>query len=305
MSAVVRRWGNKIVRVVVTGGSGQLGRFVVREMFTHAHQVSAIDTVKPRECPCPTYVVDLCKAEPLIEHLKNTDAVIHLAHQRFQYTESGFNFSTQRWESPDTAGDAASFKANVVMTHNVLAAAQTAGVKKIVCGSSLAIYGLYYPMTELQPEYLPIDEAHPLRPQDPYGLTKLVGEQLCEVFSRKSDMQIASLRFSEMYTEEHRALLAERKKHPTIRGTGALWSYIDVRDAARACRLALEADFSGHQAFNICAPDTIMDLPTGELIEKFLPQVKAVRQAAGRWSGYDTAKAERVIKFRAKLLLNN
>jgi UDP-glucose 4-epimerase len=118
-------------------------------------------------------------------------------------------------------------------------------------------------------------------------------------------MPIASLRFSGIYTEEHRALLAERKKQPTIRGTGALWSYIDVRDAARACRLALEADFAGHQSFNICAPDTIMDMPTGELIEKFLPQVKSVRQAGGRWSGYDTAKAERVIKFRAKLLLNN
>lgn len=293
------------MHVVVTGGSGRLGQFVVRELFTHAHQVSAIDTIKPRECPCPTYVVDSRKAEALIEQFKNADAVIHLARQRFQYTESGFNLSTQRWEFPDIAGDAARFNANVAMTNNVLTVAQSAGVKKIVCGSSLAIYGLCYPMTELRPDYLPIDEAHPLRPQDPYGLTKLVGEQLCEAFCRKSDMQIASLRFSEIYSEELRVLFAGRKKHPTIHGSGDLWSYIDVRDAARACRLALEADFSGHQAFNICAPDTIMDIPTGELIEKFLPAVKSVRQAAGRWSGYDTAKAERVIKFRAKLLLNN
>ncbi|HLN85902.1 MAG TPA: NAD(P)-dependent oxidoreductase [Candidatus Limnocylindrales bacterium] len=293
------------MRVVVTGGSGRLGQFVVRELFTHAHQVSAIDTVKPRECPCPTYIVDLCKAETLIEQFEKADAVIHLARQRFPYTESGFNSLTLRWEFTDVAGDAARFSKNVTMTNNVLAAAQAAGVKKIICGSSLAIYGLYYPVTKLQPDYLAIDEAHPLRPQDPYGLTKLVAEQLCEAFSQKSDMQIASLRFSGIYTQEHHALLAERKKHPTIRGTGALWSYIDARDAARACRLALEADLGGHHAFNICAPDTIMALPTGELIEKFLPQVKSVRQAAGRWSGYDTAKAERVIKFRAKLLLNN
>lgn len=293
------------MRVIVTGGSGRLGQFVVRELFTHAHQVCAIDTVKPRECPCPTYVVDLNKAGPLLDHFKNADAVIHLARQRFPYTENGFNSSTQRWEFPDISGDAERFNLNVAMTHNVLAAAQAAGVKKIVCGSSLAIYGLYYPVTELQPDYLPIDEAHPLRPQDPYGLTKLVGERLCEAFSQKSEMQFASLRFSGIYTEEHRALLAERRKHPAIRGTGALWSYIDVRDAARACRLALEADLAGHQTFNICAPDTIMDMPTAELLEKYLPQVKSVRQAAGRWSGYDTAKAERVIKFRARLLLNN
>ena len=291
------------MRVVVTGGSGRLGQFVVRELFTHAHQVSAIDRVKPRECPCLTYCVDLAKAQPLFEHFKNADAVIHLARQRFPYTESGFNASTQRWEFADVAGDAARFNSNVAMTNNVLAAAQAAGVKKMVCASSLAIYGLYYPVTDMQPDYLPIDEAHPLRPQDPYGLTKFVGEKLCDAVSQKSGMAIASLRFSGIYTEEHRALLAERKKQPTIRGTGALWSYIDARDAARACRLALEADFAGHQTFNICAPETIMDSSTRELAALYLPQVRLVRKSAGRWSGYDTAKAERVLKFRATLLL--
>lgn len=292
------------MRVVVTGGSGRLGQFVVRELFTHAHQVSAVDTVKPRECLCPTDVVDLTNAAPLIEHFKNADAVIHLARQRFPYTESGFNSSTQRWEFADVAGDAARFNANVAMTNNVLAAAQAAGVKKIVCGSSLAIYGLYYPVTDLQPDYLPIDEAHPLRPQDPYGLTKLVGEKLCDAVNQRSGMPIASLRFSGIYTEEHRALLAERKKQPTIRGTGALWSYIDVRDAARACRLALEADFTGHQTFNICAPETIMDISTRELVSRYLSQVKDLREGLdGRSSGYAVFKAKSVLGFEAKISL--
>jgi nucleoside-diphosphate-sugar epimerase len=292
------------MRVVVTGGSGRLGQFVVRELFTHAHQVCAIDTVKPRECPCPTYLSDLTKVQPLLDHFKNADAVIHLARQRFPYTETGFNASAQRWEFADIAGDAARFNENIAMTNNVLVAVQAAGVKKLVVGSSLAIYGLYYPVTDLQPEYLPIDEAHPLRPQDPYGLTKAVGEKLCDALSEKSAMQIASLRFSGIYTEEHRAMLAQRKINPTIRGTGALWSYIDVRDAARACRLALEADFSGHQPFNICAPDTIMDTPTAELAEKYLPHVKVLGKPDGRWSGYDIAKAEQMLSFRAKLLYN-
>jgi len=117
-------------------------------------------------------------------------------------------------------------------------------------------------------------------------------------------MPIASLRFSGIYTEEHRAMLAQRKNNPLIRGTGALWSYIDVRDAARACRLALEADFSGHQTFNICAPDTIMDTPTAALAAKYLPRVKVLGKPDGRWSGYDIAKAEQMLGFRAKLLYN-
>jgi nucleoside-diphosphate-sugar epimerase len=292
------------MRIVVTGGSGRLGQFVVRELFTHAHQVSAIDRVKPRECPVPTYVADLTNIGLLFEHFNNADAVIHLARQRFPYTESGFNSSTQRWEFPDITGDAMRFNANVAMTNNVLAVAQAAGVTKVVCGSSLAIYGLYYPVTDSQPDYLPIDEDHPLRPQDRYGLTKLVGEKLCDAFSRKTGKPVASLRFSGIYTEEHRALLTERKKNPTIRGTGALWSYIDVRDAARACRLALEADFAGHQTFNICAPDTIMDISTRELVSRYLSQVKDLREGLdARSSGYAVFKAKSVLGFEAKISL--
>jgi hypothetical protein len=67
--------------------------------------------------------------------------------------------------------------------------------------------------------------------------------------------------------------------------------------------LALEADFSGHQAFNICAPDTIMDTPTADLLAKYLPRLKTVRNSGGRWSAYETAKAERMLGFRAQLLL--
>jgi nucleoside-diphosphate-sugar epimerase len=293
------------MRIVVTGGSGRLGQFVVRELFSHGHQVSVVDAVKPRECLCPTYTADLTKSQAIADYFKGAEGVVHLARQRFPYTETGFNVAAQRWELTDIIGDAERFNNNVAITNNVLAAAQTAGVKKAVCGSSLAVYGLYYPVSALQPDYLPIDELHPLRPQDPYGLSKLIGEKLCDVASEKSGMQIASLRFSGIYTEEHRALLVERSKKPLIRGTGALWSYIDVRDAARLCRLALEANFSGHETFNACAPDTIMDAPTAVLVEKYLPQVCSVRRADGRWSGYDVAKAEKLLGFRTQWLLRN
>ena len=118
----------------------------------------------------------------------------------------------------------------------MLAAAQVCRIGRIVCGSSLAIYGFYYPTTELLPDYLPVDEEHPRRPQDPYGLTKLMGEQLCDALAEKTGAQIASLRLAGVYTEEHRSMLLERRKNPLSRGTGALWSYVDARDAARIDR---------------------------------------------------------------------
>jgi len=292
------------MRVVVTGGLGRLGEFVVRELFAYTHEVSVLDTTKPRECLCPTYTVDLSKAYALQSYFKGMDGVVHLARQRFPYSESGFNVETQRWQFPDITGDAERFNLNVAITNNVLAAAQAAGVKKIVCGSSLAVYGFYYPSIQITPDYLPIDERHPLQPQDPYGLTKLVGEKLSDALSQKSGIQIASLRFSGIYTDMHRPQLLERKQNPLIRGTGALWSYIDVRDAARACRLALEANFPGHQAFNICAPDTIMDEPTQELVRRYLSQVKDLRNGLdGRRSGYSVDKARALLGFEAKLLL--
>ena len=286
------------MRVVITGGSGRLGQYVVRELFTHNHAVAALDAIKPRECLCPTYTVDLTKFDSLLEHLNDADALVHLARVRFPYTENGYNVAEQKWEFADIAGDAERFNRNVAMTNNVLAAAQASAVKKVVCGSSLAVYGFYYPSTTLQPAYLPVDEDHPLRPQDSYGMTKLIGEKLCDALSQKIGAQIASLRFAGIYTAAHRSMLLDRKKNPLARGTGALWSYIDARDAARACRLALEAEFGGHQPFNICAPSTIMDIPTRELIARYLPRITDLRSGLGdRGSGYSIEKAKRLLRF--------
>jgi nucleoside-diphosphate-sugar epimerase len=292
------------MRVVVTGGSGRLGQYVVRELFTHAHGVLSLDAVKPRECLCPTHVVDLEKFDALTAHFQRADAVVHLARVRFPYTETGFDSAKQQWEFDDVAGDAERFKQNVALINNVLTAAQACGVRRVVCGSSLAVYGFYYPTRALAPDYLPVDEAHPRRPQDPYGLTKLIGEQLCDAMALKSGAQIASLRFAGVYTEEHRSMLRERRKDPLTRGTGALWSYVDARDAARACRLALEADLVGHQTFNICARGTIMSTPTRELIAKYLPGVNDLRDGLdGSNSGYSIAKAREVLRFESRCSL--
>ena len=94
------------MRIVITGGSGRLGQYVVRELFTHNHAVAALDAIKPRECLCPTYTVDLTKFDSLLEHLNNADALVHLARVRFPYTVNGYNVAEQKWEFADVRGDA-------------------------------------------------------------------------------------------------------------------------------------------------------------------------------------------------------
>jgi nucleoside-diphosphate-sugar epimerase len=294
------------MKVVLTGGAGRLGPHAIRELLSHGHQVLCLDAVAPAEKLCPHVVLDLSAVEELRALFAGADGVLHLARKRFPYTENGYDAQSRSWSSNDVWGDAERFAENVAMANNVLTAAWEAGVKKIVCGSSLAVYGLYYPLRPRFPDYLPVDEEHPRRPEDPYGLSKLVGEKLCDSFARKSGIQIASMRFAGIAAEAQIAVLLQRRKEPLCRGIGALWSYINVRDAAVACRLALEADFSGHEAFNICAPRTYMDTPTMVLVQAYLPEVKQIRaDLRGPRSGYDTGKAERLLSFSAVHLLDD
>ena len=294
------------MKIVVTGGAGRLGQNVTKELSERGHETICLDTATPTKKVCPSVSVDLRDMSGLINALKGSDAVIHLARIRFPYTANGFDSASGLWKTPELEKDAERFVHNVTITYNVLAACLESRVKKIVCGSSLAIYGFYYPLRRSSPEYLPIDEDHTVKPQDPYGISKLVGENLCDSFARREEIQIASLRFAGIATDAQYPTLLKRQKDPLCRGAGALWSFVDVRDAGTACRLAVEREFSGHRAFNICAPKTIMTEPTLDLVRRYLTGVKLTKKGLlGNWSGYDVTRAETELGFKAEHLLDN
>jgi nucleoside-diphosphate-sugar epimerase len=289
------------MKIVVTGGAGRLGQLTIGELLDHGHDVRSIDKVPIPKSVCRSSVIDLLQAKELAEAFEQADAVIHLARKKFPYTSNGFDPASRTWRTPDVLGDAAIFGYNVTISYNVVAAAFAAGIKKLAMGSSLTIYGFYYPSRWTAPEYLPVAEDYPLRPQDPYSVSKLVVERACDAFASKSDMQIASLRFAGICADSTHQNLRERRKDP-LRWTGPLWTYIDVRDAARACRLAAEANFVGHETFNICAPNTIMDRPTSELVTEYLPNVNVRTNSAANWAGYDSGKSRRMLGFSARYL---
>ena len=250
------------MRVAVTGSGGRLGRRLAETLSRHGHEVVPVDV----DAGAP---VDLTDPDAALRALEGAEAVVHFARERFPYTEQGlYDRAAGTWRAPDVTGDGWRFQRNVAMTYNVLAASVPLGVSRLVMGSSLAVYGLYYPLSPALPDYLPVDEDHPRRAQDPYGLSKLAGEELCNGFALRGGARIASLRFAGIADDAVYQRLMRRRVDPMVRGLGSFWSYIDVRDAAEACRLALEAEFEGHQALNICAPATYLTTSTRALLHR-------------------------------------
>jgi hypothetical protein len=194
----------------------------------------------------------------------------------FPYASAGYDADRRIWRKPDVIGDAERFNVNLRITHNVLGAALAAGATKLVMGSSLADYGFYYPSRFTRLEYLPIDENHPLRPDDPYGLTKLLCETLADGFARKNLLKIVSLRFPVICAGDCEKLL--REQATAVRGYRVFWSYLHIDDAAVGRRLALESDLRGHHAFNVCAPTTLMARSTIGLVRQLVPEVTDFRR---------------------------
>jgi nucleoside-diphosphate-sugar epimerase len=272
------------MQIVVTGGSGRLGQHVVDELLAHGHAVLSLDRVPPAAPRCPAWVADLTRSGDAYQALQGADGVVHLA----------------AWQAPGLTADTETFANNVSATYNVLKAASDLGVRHAVAASSIAAYGLIYARTLAPPEYLPLDEAYPCQPQDPYGLSKGVGEEIADSFARLGRMSIASLRFPGVIFDLSYQSIRERWRDPSMR-RGGYWTYVDARDAARACRLAVEADLAGHEVFNVAAPTSIMREPTTELLRRYgLEPGRLAEGLEGNWSAMDSAKAMRVLGYRAE-----
>jgi nucleoside-diphosphate-sugar epimerase len=269
-------------KIVVTGGSGRLGQFVIRDLLANGYQVLSLDRVPPREKLCPSWLVDLRQAGDLFEALKGAYGIVHLG----------------AYQAPNLASDAETLNNNVSATYNVLRAAADSKVTRVVIASSTAAFGFIYAKNLWPPEYLPLDESHPSKPQDSYGLSKVLGEKIADsMVSVYKEMTVSSLRFPGVNFDLSYESFRERWRNPPSRTSG-FWTYIDARDAAMTCRLALEAKFQGHEVFIASAAKNCMIQPTLELVQKYLPKGAKIRKTSGtHWSCVDSAKARRMLCF--------
>jgi len=275
-----------INKVLVTGSDGRIGRVTVRELREHGYQVTPTDLHPTQNWG--TQIVDFEDLGQVIGVMHGHDAVIHLA----------------AIPSPTVHTADVVFRNNVISTFNVLEAATILGIKNVVLASSLSALGSAYPHRPFEVLQLPIDEEHPLLSQDCYGLSKMIGEELAEGYVRRvPDMSLVSLRFTAVSDNDDPDNWIHERHTGNIDETeaGAFWTYVDVRDTARSCRLGMEYDTPGHEAFYITAPNTFRDEPVEELLAKFHPGEYTIPEnIKGNVSPVDCSKAERLLGWTAK-----
>ena len=272
-------------KVLVTGSDGRVGRVTVDELRAHGYDVTPAD--KHPTQSWNTQIVDFEDLGQVVGVMHGHDAVIHLA----------------AIPSPTRHTAEIVFRNNVMSTFNMLEAATLLGIKNIVLASSLSALGYAYRHREFNPKYIPIDEDHPLLSQDTYGLSKMVGEQLAEGFLRRTpDMSLISLRFTAVFDSESLDWVRKlREQTDDIGYGGAFWTYVDVRDVATACRLAMEYSLAGHEAFYITAPNIYRKEPVTELLARFFPGVYPVAKAiVGDASPVDCRKANQILGWHAR-----
>jgi UDP-glucose 4-epimerase len=224
--------------VLVTGAAGMVGRAVVLALRSAGHRVVATDL------PGVAFTADLHadladagQAGALIGDA-GFDAVVHAA----------------AIPSPGQHPPHVVFANNMMATFNVIEACVRSDVRRLVNISSVGVLGLHYAKRRILPDYLPIDEQHRLRPQDPYGLSKLFGEQLCEAAVWRSDLRCISLRPAWVQdAASYAADLGPLIRVGQPRGVAG-WPHTDVLDLAEAVRLGAESDLPGHESFYIAAP---------------------------------------------------
>lgn len=247
----------KLQKIVVTGSSGKAGRAVVEDLLTHGFDVTGADLAPASSnMNAPSLRTDLTDLGQTLEILMNADAVVHLANI----------------PAPSLYPPGRTFIENMTMNYNVFSAAADLGLKRVVWASSETTLGLPF---DTPPRYAPVDEAHYPVPESSYALSKVASEAIAEHFARWSGSPFIGLRFSNILDP------SDYQKFPTDWADTqlrkwTLWGYVDERDVAQACRVALSADITGSENVIIAAADTVMNRASHELMSEVFPGVKVI-----------------------------
>jgi len=303
------------MKILVTGGSGSIGGYVLRDLLQAGHAASCYSRTPPAIEGVRFLCGDIMKLNQLKGACSGHDAVIHLAAV----------------PGPGRATPADMVSVNVVGTVNVLEAALAAGIDKVVFASSGAATGFAFQVRRLVPRYVPLDEDHPCEPQDEYGLSKLLAELICKRYTDALGLRTICLRINNnWYLKREEAAVVVRsagwaQKLGSVEGLweerykktiedphgqgdwpvpgppmppNILWAFTDARDAAQAFRVAAEDEEIVHDVFLINGDDTCANVESKKLIDRHYPEVQVKEHLEGYRSLWSHRKATRLLGYR-------
>lgn len=282
--------------IVVTGGSGKAGRAVVRDLLAHGHVVVNVDVAPPDEPLCHFIRADLADFGQTIESLRIGAGTVDRRRSALGETRAVIHLAGI--PAPGLAPDSVTFRNNMMSTYNVFAAATALGLDRVVWASSETVYGL--PFTRSPPAAAPVTEEHPPVPESAYALAKTLCEEMAREMSRwNPGTRFVGLRISNIFEERDYGTIPSFWDDPALRKWN-LWSWVDARDVAQACRLALAADVAGADVFTIAAADTLMRDPSRALMADWFPGVP-VRDGLGTFGTLLAIdKARRVLGYEPR-----
>ena len=272
-----------VIKVLVTGGSGRIGRYVVRELVQSGHEVTSADLVYERLPGAQSLQVDLTEAGQAYQALAHSraTAVVHLA----------------AWARGGQVPEARTFGDNVQGTFNVLQACADLGVRRVIFASTHHVYGVM----AAPPLYVPIDEAHPLRPADAYALSKVVGERAAAYFVDRFGLEVLCFRFQGVRSPSQLDADVEHTARDPSERPHLLWTRLDARDAAVYCRLALETETVEPGPYNVAGQQVVLEQDSAELVRRYFGDQVQIREGlSGRLSPLSCARVEQAFGYRPR-----
>jgi nucleoside-diphosphate-sugar epimerase len=243
--------------------------------------VTALSVDGPSPSGVRSITADATNEADIDEALSGCDAVVHLA----------------ALAHPSLGTPRHVFTNNSVATFTVLARAAAHGVSRVVLASSVNASGIAMNPHAPMPAYFPLDEEMPPDIGDAYSLSKQVDELSAAMAVRAWGISVVALRFPLVRSREDLVAFgaAVARDPEDMMRTG--WAYLTVHDAARAILCALQAPLAGAHVVGLSAADTLLAVPTQQLVETFAPDVPCRRGFVGTESLIDTTRARELLGF--------
>ena len=287
------------MRLLFTGGSGKAGKYAIAHLVEQGHRVLNFDRTP----------LDMDGVDNRLGDMTDAGQVYDVMHSYAGFDElmpgdgvPAFDAVVHFAAVPRIllTTDNECFRTNTIGTYNVLDAALKFGIRKIIFASSETTYGICFADGERKPEYIPIDEDHPVIPEDSYAMSKVCNEVTARSFQKRSGADIYGIRINNViepheYARDFPGYFAE----PESRRRN-IFAYIDARDLGHLVERCLQTDGLDYEIFNASNDNHSVNETTADLIARFYDGVPQKREMGERETFYSNEKAKRLLGFSPK-----